>query len=89
MSIQIDAEQLEAFRKILQPNIKTHKINYPAAYRYIADNFGNQMPAAQKYWFYQAANVNNYINNLASGTDQMSAYFIYQMNRAPSKVVTV
>ncbi len=37
MSIQIDAEQLEAFRKILQPNIKTHKINYPAAYRYIAD----------------------------------------------------
>lgn len=46
MSIQIDAEQLEAFRKILQPNIKTHKINYPAAYRYIADNFGNQMPAA-------------------------------------------
>ncbi len=46
MSIQMNAEQLEAFKRTLNPDPETHKINYPAAYRYIADNFGNQMPAA-------------------------------------------
>ena len=37
MSIQMNAEQLEAFKRTLNPDPETHKINYPAAYRYIAD----------------------------------------------------
>jgi hypothetical protein len=33
----MNAEQLEAFKRTLNPDPETHKINYPAAYRYIAD----------------------------------------------------
>ncbi len=58
--------------------------NYHAMYDYIFKTFGDKMPDDQKYWFEQAGQINQFLNNL-SGTPSPSAYFIYQMNKESLK----
>lgn len=59
--------------------------NYAAMYEYIFLQVGDQLPADQAYWFQQAAEINQYVNDVSNGFDlnpKQSAYFIQQMNKA-------
>lgn len=62
------------------------KPDYAGMYQYIFDKVGSQMPTEQRYWFQQAAKINDYLNNEALGKPtpnvSQSAYFIQQINIA-------
>lgn len=53
-------------------------------YDYIATEIKNgritNVPENQRYWFEQAALINQYINNPSAGTDNASAIFIENAN---------
>ena len=50
--------------------------NYHGMYKHIHDTYGSQMPKDQKYWFEQAEQVNEYLNDINGVDPTPSAYFI-------------
>ena len=54
--------------------------NYHGMYKHIHDTYGSQMPKDQKYWFEQAEQVNEYLNDINGVDPTPSAYFIQQIN---------
>lgn len=54
MAIKLTSEQFADFISKFQKTMPA----YYQMYQYIYDNFGNQMPQQQRYWFQQAAQIN-------------------------------
>lgn len=86
MSITLNQAQIDEIDIFIIPSrFNNFKTDYAGMYEHIYKTYGAQMDALngnkdQFYWFEQAAQVNEYLNDVDNVPPTPSAYFIQQIN---------
>lgn len=82
MTIQLTPDQLKVMKRDFRLDSQDSKNppDYAGMYDYIHRELGSQMDTEQAYWFEQAAEINEYLNDVDKVPPTQSAYFIQQIN---------